>query len=305
MVKQSLIESILIYGLMASGTLALLALGFTLIFGVAGLVNMAHGAIYMTGTYIFWILTAPVITELTIQVSPIKLSLPLALIIAVIISAIIGTVIYRLIIHPILEDLIAVMIVTVGLAIIIQELISMEFSTVDRSVVYLVPGLINIWGVSVTYTSIMSFVVSLIIFAGLGIFIRETKIGTAMRAVAQDREVAMLMGVNNETVYMLTMGIASAMAAIAGILTTASGFANPFMWSIPLYMAFSIVILGGIGSLKGTLVGAFIIGYTGQIFTSIAPSVGILSNAVTLAILVLVLLFRPKGLFGRRIEMEE
>jgi branched-chain amino acid transport system permease protein len=305
MVKQPLIESILIYGLMASGTLALLALGFTLIFGVAGLVNMAHGAIYMTGTYIFWILTSPVITELTIQVSPIKLSLPLALIIAVIISAIIGTAIYRLIIHPILEDLIAVLIVTVGLAIIIQEVISMQFSTVNRSVLYLLPGLIKIWGVSVTYSSILSFVVSLIVFAGLVMFIRETKIGTAMRAVAQDREVAMLMGVNNETVYMLTMGIASALAAIAGILTTASGFANPFMWSTPLYMAFSIVILGGIGSLKGTLVGAFIIGYAGQIFTSIAPSVGILSNAVVLAILVVVLLFRPKGLFGRRIEMEE
>jgi branched-chain amino acid transport system permease protein len=136
------------------------------------------------------------------------------------------------------------------------------------------------------------------------IFIRETKIGTAMRALAQDREVAMLMGVNNETLYMLTMGIASALAAIAGILTTASGFADPFMWSTPLYMAFAIVIVGGMGSIKGTLVGAFIIGYAGQIFIGLAGGLGSLSDAVALAIMVVVLILRPKGLFGRRVEME-
>jgi branched-chain amino acid transport system permease protein len=290
---------------MTSGTLALLALGFTLIYGVAEVVNMAHGALYMTGTYIFWLLTAPIISGLMINVEPIKLSLPIALIIAVIISGIIGAIVYRITIHPILEDILAVLIVTVAVSMLFQSVTAIQFSPARRSIPYLISGTTTILGVTITYSKLLSFAVSLIIFAGLLIFIRKTKIGTAMRAVAQDREAAMLMGVNNERLYMLTMGIASALAAIAGILTTAEGFADPYMWTTPLYMAFAIVIIGGIGSIKGTLVGAFIIGYAGQIFVGFAGGASFLSQAVGLAIMIIVLLIRPKGLFGRRVEMEE
>jgi branched-chain amino acid transport system permease protein len=290
---------------MASGTLALLALGFTLIYGVAEVVNMAYGAIYMTGTYVFWLLTAPTISGLMIKTAPLRLSLPLALIIAVIVSGVIGAIVYRLTIHPIVEDLLAVLIVTVAVAELFQSVTAIQFSAARRSIPYLISGTTTILGVVVTYSQILSFVVSLVIFAGLVIFIRKTKIGTAMRAVAQDREVAMLMGVNNERLYMLTMGIASAMAAIAGVLTTAQGFADPYMWSTALYMAFAIVIVGGIGSIKGTLVGAFIVGYAGQIVVGLATGVAFLSDGVGLAIMVLVLLLRPRGLFGRRVEMEE
>jgi branched-chain amino acid transport system permease protein len=300
-----LFESILIYGAMTSGTLALLALGFTLIYGVAEVVNMAHGALYMTGTYIFWLLTAPTLAGLMIKVEPIQLSLPIALIIALIISGIIGAIVYRLTIHPILEDILAVLIVTVGVSELIQSVTAIQFTGGRRSIPYLISGGTTILGVTVTYSKLLSFVVSLIIFAGLLIFIRKTKIGTAMRAVAQDREVAMLMGVNNERLNMLTMGIASALAAIAGVLTTTEGFADPYMWTTPLYMAFAIVIVGGIGSIKGTLIGAFIIGYAGEIFVSVAGQVGFLRDAVALAIMVLVILLRPRGLFGRRVEMEE
>jgi len=290
---------------MTSGILALLALGYTLIYGVAEIANMAHGALYMTGTYIFWLLTAPTLTGLMIKVSPIQLSLPIALIIAIIITGIIGAIIYRLTIHPVVEDILAVLIITVGVTLLFQSITAIQFSAARRSIPYLISGATTILGVTVTYSKLLSFVVSLILFAGLLIFIRKTKIGTAMRAVAQDREVAMLMGVNNERLYMLTMGIASALAAIAGILTTTEGFADPYMWGTPLYMAFAIVIVGGIGSIKGTLVGAFIVGYAGEIFVGLAGEVGFLRGAVALAIMVLVLILRPKGLFGRRIEMEE
>jgi branched-chain amino acid transport system permease protein len=299
-----LFESILIYGLMASGTLALLAVGFTLIYGVAEVVNMAYGALYMTGNYVFWVLTAPTIAGLMIKVEPLKLSLPIALIIAVIVSGIIGAIVYRLTIHPIVEDLLAVLIVTVGVAEIFQSITAIQFSAARRSIPPLISGNTNILGVAVTYSKILSFVVSLIILAVLWIFITKTKTGTAMRAVAQDREVAMLMGVNNERLYMLTMGIGSAIAAIAGVLTTAEGFADPYMWSTALYMAFAIVIVGGIGSIKGTLVGALIVGYAGEILVGLAGEVGFLRDAVGLAIMVLVLILKPKGLFGKRIEME-
>jgi len=300
-----LIEAIIIYGALASGILALLALGFTLIYGVAEVVNMAHGALYMTGAYIFWLLTAPILTGLMIKIEPIQLSLPVAMIIAVIISGILGAIVYRLTIHPVIEDLLAVLIVTVGVSMIFQSVTAIQFSAARRSLPYLIPGATNIWGVAVTYSKILSFAVSLILFVGLWIFITKTKIGTAMRAVAQDREVAMLMGVNNERLYMLTMGIASALAAIAGILITAEGFAEPYMWASALYFSFAIVIVGGMGSIKGTLIGAFIVGYAGETFVRLAGEVGFLRGAVALAVMVIVLLLRPKGLFGRRIEMEE
>ncbi|MGQ9460266.1 MAG: branched-chain amino acid ABC transporter permease [Candidatus Bathyarchaeaceae archaeon] len=300
-----MIESILIYGLLASGVLALLALGFTLIYGVAEVVNMAHGALYMTGTYIFWLLTAPELAGLMIKISPIKLNLGLALIIAIIISGIIGAIVYRLTIHPIVEDLLAVLIVTVGVSMLFQSVTAIQFSAARRSVPYLIEGTTTILGVKVTYSKILSFIISLVLFASLWIFTTKTKIGTAMRAVAQDREAAMLMGINNERLYMLTMGIASAFAAIAGILITTEGFAEPYMWTSALYFSFAIVIVGGIGSIKGTLIGALIVGYAGETFVALAGEVGFLRGAVGLATMVIVLILRPRGIFGKRIEMEE
>ena len=128
-----------------------------------------------------------------------------------------------------------------------------------------------------------------------------------MRAVAQDREMGMLMGINTPRLHMLTMGISALIAALAGILITASttAMAYPQMWSQPLYMSFAIVILGGLGSIKGTLLGAFIVGFTENIFVFLIPGGSFLQGAVALAIMVLVILFRPKGLFGKRIELEE
>lgn len=293
-----MIEAILIYGAITSGILALLAVGYTLIYGVAEITNMAHGALFMFGTYIFWFLTAPPPSG-TIEMHIIP-----AFIIAAISAAIVGSIIYRIAIHPVVEDVLAVLIITIGVSMMSQGLTAIQFGSARRSVVALAPGVENVFGVVVTYSRLLSFAVSLILFAALWIFVTKSKMGSAMRAVAQDREVAMLMGINTERLYMLTMGIASAMAAVAGIVTTAEGFAEPYMWSTPLYMSFAIVILGGIGSIKGTLIGAFIVGYASETFVRLAPEVGFLRGAVALGVMVLVIILRPKGLFGRRIEME-
>lgn len=293
--------------------LALLAIGFTLIYGVTGVINMAHGALFMVGAYIFWFLTAPNFPGLRYE--PIALDPGLAFILAVILTGIIGAVIYRLIIHSVIEDVAAVLVATVGLLIIIQELIitwPLEFGSYRWPVVPLMEGFATILGVKVTYSQLLAFAVSLLLFGGLWMFISKTKIGKAMRAVAQDREMAMLTGINTERLYMLTMGISSSFAAIAGILITASttGFAYPHMWDRPLYLSFAIVILGGLGSIKGTLVGAFIIGFAENAFIFILVELGwggveFLRGVVALVAMVTVLLLRPKGLFGKRIEMEE
>ena len=298
-----LIEAILIFGAISSGMLALLALGFTLIYGVAEVVNMAHGALFMVAAYMFWLLTA----SFGVPIGPIEADPILAMIAAILFVAIIGGIFYRGVIHPVLEDQTAVLVVTVGASIIIQQLMMIEFGAGRRPVTTFMPGYQTILGVKVTNSQLLAFAVSLVIFVLLWIFIAKTKIGSSMRAVAQDREMGMMMGVNTERLHMLTMGISSLMAATAGILITAStsGMAYPQMWNEPLYMSFAIVILGGLGSIKGTLLGAFIVGFTENIFVFLVPGGSFLKGAVAMMIMVLVIFFRPKGLFGKRIELEE
>jgi branched-chain amino acid transport system permease protein len=294
-------EEIIIHGAITGGTLALLAIGFSLIYGVSEVVNMAHGAIYMLGTYFYFILTAPP------PYGTFQLDVVPAIIIAVGLSAILGAIIYRFTIDPIIEDLVAVLVVTVGVAIVIQQLLLIRFGAFFRGVPNYVEGYQTILGVKVTNSHLLAFAVSMILFLCLWLFITKTKIGTAMRAVSQDREVTMLMGVNTVRLTMLTMGISSAIAALAGILITASttGVAHPTMWQTPLYMSFAIVILGGLGSIKGTFIGAFIVGYAENIFVYSVPGGSYLKGMVALGVMATVLIVRPKGLFGKRVELED
>jgi len=303
-----LFEELLVLGAITGAMYALLALGFTLIFGVAEVVNMAYGAIFLLGTYMFSFFSSfwKVIELGMVTVPP--LYVILAVILAAIIVGIVGSVVYRFFIDPVVEDLIALLVVTIGVAIIIQQLIAINFGHVHYTVSLYVPGSVTLLGVHVTITRLLAAVTSIVLFAFVWIFITKSKIGGAMRATAQDREVAMLMGINTRRLSMLTMAISSSLAAIAGILTVASStqITTPYIWTTPLVLSFAIVILGGLGSIKGSLIAAFIIGYAEVIFMTFMPGrVSYLRGAFALAVMVLVLVFRPRGLFGKRIELEE
>lgn len=300
------IKRVAINGAISGATFALLAVGFTLIYGVAEVANMAHGALYMLGAFMFFSFGHPL--------GFFDLEAPLALILAVISVAVVGSIIYRLTIHPVVEDPLAVMVVTVAVTLILQQLVLIQWPAIGVPIpsftkefceAHNIPNSLTILGVGVTYDRLLAFASSLVLFAILSIFIAKTKIGKAMKAVAQDREVAMLLGINTERLYMLTMAISASFAAIAGIMTTAGYSVTYSLWMAPLYMSFSIVILGGLGSIKGSLVGGFIVGYAGQAAVSLNPAWVHLRGAVALAIMVLVLLLRPRGLFGKRIELEE
>jgi len=312
-----LIEEIIIFGAISGGVYALLALGFTLIYGISGIVNLAHGSFYMLGAYMFYVLGPYIGHALQILGVPaaevhgaIWVSV-LVLVVAVIFVAVVGSVLYRLTIHPVLGDEVAVLVVTVFLALIFQQLILLIFGTTFPPVRWPVGSILTIstsvWGVTLQYSRILAFAASLVLFSSFFVIITKTKIGKAMRAVSQDREVAMLMGINTERLYMLTMGISAMLAAIASILITTSTTmsAGAWMWLHPLALSFSIVILGGLGSIKGSLIGGFIIGYAEQIVKTTVPDAGQIVGVVPLTVMVLVLLLRPKGLFGKRIEMEE
>ncbi len=293
----AVIESIIIQGAITSALFGLLALGFTLIYGVARVVNMAHGALFMLGAYMFFAFG---------PLGLFRYEPTLALIVATISMGIVGIITYRLTIHPVIGDVLAAMVVTVGVAMIVQQLVLIVFGPNYQPVTSFVEGSATLGGATVTYSRLLAFAVSLVLFAVVLIFIKKTKIGSAMRAVAQDREVAMLMGVNTTRLYILTMAISTSLAALAGILIVSSTtrVAEPYMWQHPLVISFAIVILGGLGSIKGSLVGAFIIGYTETIVATSIPEGGYLQGAVALGIMLVILIIRPKGLFGKHIELE-
>ncbi|MFB0522258.1 MAG: branched-chain amino acid ABC transporter permease [Candidatus Bathyarchaeia archaeon] len=307
MIDILLLETLLLYGAITGAVYALLALGFTLIYGVAEVVNMAHGALFMLGAYMFFTFSlAPKNPPLWIA-SPFALEPGLALIAAMIFVGIVGSIIYVLFINPVIKDTLASIVVTVALAIVLQQVIYIEFGGVHRAVFPFASGSTTILGVTMTYTKLIAFGASLILFAIISLLIGKSKIGKAMRATAQDRETAMLMGINTTRICMLTMFISASLAALAGILISGSTsqVATPQMWLTPLSMSFAIVILGGLGSIKGTLIGAFIVGYAENAVALLIPGGSFLKGAVALAIMVSVLLIRPKGLFGKRIELEE
>jgi branched-chain amino acid transport system permease protein len=319
LIEVEVLKSILIYGLISSGMYALLAVGFSLIYGVTEVTNLSHGALYMIGTYVFFFFAT--------SYGGIQLDLLSALILAAIIVAIVSSILYRLTIDPVVEDPLSVMVVTLSLAMIMQEAMVLTFGSYRQPVPSIWKALaemlgtedfVMILGVKLTYSKILSCVLSLALFAILLTYISKTKTGRAMRALSQDREVAMLMGINTKRLSMLAMGISASFAAVAGILITSStggGVTYPHIWQTPLFMAFAIVVLGGLGSIKGALVGAFIIGYIETIFPFAidpiiadilkVPKGASLSGAVIMATMLAVLLIRPKGLFGKRVELED
>ena len=319
MIEVEIVKSIIIAGAVTGGMYALLAVGFSMIYGVTEITNLAHGCLFVLGSYVYFFFATPY--------GDIQLDLFSSLIIATVVVAIVGGVLYRVTMDPVVEDPISIIVITLSLAIILQESLVLTFGSYRQRVPSIWEGLLEmlgktdyltLWGVKTTYSRVLSALFSLALFAVLLIFIAKTKTGRAMKALSQDREVAMLMGINIKRLSTLAMAISASFAAVAGVLilsSTRGGVTDPHGWQSPLFMAFSIVILGGLGSIKGALIGAFIIGYISKIFTlgidpimadfMNVPRGATLSTAVVMGTMLMVLLFRPKGLFGKRIELED
>ncbi|MCZ2808718.1 MAG: branched-chain amino acid ABC transporter permease [Candidatus Bathyarchaeota archaeon] len=297
------IKKLAVFGSISGSVFALLALGFTLIYGVADVVNMSHGAFYMLGAYAFSVfLTYLGFHPLTNRSSFLLFA---ALILAAVFIGLVGVAVYRLLIHPIIEDTLSVLVVTIGVTLMLHQIMLLMFGDKNLPVRTLLEGTIKPFGVTLVNHKVLSLVLSLSLIAIVWIFIARSKIGGAMRAAAQDREVAMLMGINTERLYMLTMAISASLAAIAGILLSPPA-ASPVLrdWTYPLVMSFAIVIVGGLGSIKGSLVGAFIIGFAEEALRLFFPGGSFLKGAIALIVMVVVLILRPKGLFGKRVEAE-
>jgi len=298
-----LLDQIILLGTVTSLIYALLALGFTLIYGVSGIINLTHGALVMVGAYIFGALNGFFPSLFPAHFS--YIATVLAFIITPILTGIIGAIFYRLTLHQILGDQIATLVVSICGCMLFAQLIWMYFGATlaGRFSIIFLRGSFTVAGVTIVSAEALGAVVSILLFVGIWLFISKTRSGMAMKALSQDLEAAMLMGVSVEKMYILTSAISGALASIAGVFyVTITGATSIAMWLSALSISFCVVILGGLGSIKGTLIGALIFGFSA---TAIAlEGGGSLVTSFPFIVLIIVLIIRPKGLFGKRIEME-
>jgi branched-chain amino acid transport system permease protein len=285
--------NIIITGLITGSMLALLAISFSLIFGVARIVNIAHTAFYMVAAYCIFSLTGK------FGLNPV-----MGMMIAVVIVTILGLLAYKFVIDPIREHEAAVLIATIALAMIFQEAVMLIYTGDYRTVSALIEGYFIVAGVKVFYQQVLTFGVVLLILGLLWVLLMKTKLGLAIRSTAEDREVANLMGMNDSRLAMITMGISVALAGFTGAVIAPLTVLSPYMWMEPLIMMMAVVVLGGLGSIKGSFVAAYILGFTEALVVFMIPKGAFLKGSVALTIMILVLLLRPEGLFGISFEEE-
>jgi branched-chain amino acid transport system permease protein len=280
---------------------ALIALGYSMVYSVMMLFNFAHGDIFMTGSYIGFFIASGLValSALGIVVMPNWLILVLTLIISMFLTALLGLVVERIGYRPLRGAPRASAAIT-GLMIgIILETGNLAFlGATRRKFPELIPSITyEIGGVSITNTKIMIVVVSLLMMFALHLFIRRTKWGMAMRAMAYDFIVVPLMGISINSIAALTFGIGSAMAAAAGILFgIAYPILDPYMGILFGWKAFVAAILGGRGSVLGAALAGFLLGFIEIFVATIFPST--LRDLIAYSIILLILTFRPHGFFG-------
>ena len=278
---------ILIYGAVLSGIYALLAVGFALIFGVARVINLTHGAFYMLGAYITYALS-------------VLLNVPLILSIigGMAIVFLLAICLDRFIIERIRTTMINVLITTLALSLFADQVILQIFGPDNRNIPAVISDRVTLLGVDIAGQRLLSLIISVAVIATLWLIITRTRMGNALLATAQDPEAAQLMGINTGRMFMITMGIAAMMAALAGGIVGSFLTVAPEMGMLPIIKAFSIVILGGLGSLGGSIIAALLIGY---LETSVAYLISFnATELVPLVVIFITLIFRPAGIFGKR-----
>jgi branched-chain amino acid transport system permease protein len=286
--------AIIIYTLVNGGIYALLAIGFSLIFGNARVINLAHTGFFMLTAYGLWYF----MRRLGIDAG-------WAILITVPAVTILGILAYRFLINPIREHLAAVLLMTIALAMVFQQLMLALFSSYYWAIPPLIPGFTEILGVSVLNQHLLTLGIVVVVVIIVWLILAKTKLGIALRATAQDAEVANLMGISVPRTLMITMGIATALAAIAAVAVAPIWIISPDMWSPPLVMVMVVVVLGGLGSIKGAIIGAFLVALVEVSVASLMPQYSYLKVVFAILAMVIVLVVRPGGLFGVMFEEEK
>ena len=279
----------LVWGLAIGCVYILLATGLNIIFGVMKLVNFAHGQLLMIGAFLTWTISYMV-----------GINAYVAIIISMIVVALMGVGVERLTFRRVLgTDKLNEIFISLGLIYVFENVAILIWGVNSKQVVSPFYGLsLSFQGVSITYDRVIAVFVVIAALVAFGVLMKKTKIGLAMRATSQKNTTAMLMGINVERVYMLTFAIGAALAAVAGGLYGIIFSFDYQVGAMPTIIAFAIIIMGGLGSIKGAIVGGLLYGITEQLATLFFG--GIWGSAVAFALLIVVLVLRPNGIFGEK-----
>jgi branched-chain amino acid transport system permease protein len=278
---------ILIVGAVSSAIYAMLAVGFTLIFGVARVLNLAHGSFYALGAYGTYFFTAHL-----------KWPLLLAAIAAIAVVAVFGVFVERVLVRPMRASQLAVLMITLAVALVVEQAMFLTFGSEYRNVPAFVDAKFHIGGVDVAGARLLALGVGALVIGALWLFIQHTRLGSAILAISQDPQAAQYMGIPSDRIFTVVMALSAALAALAGILAGPFLTVQPTMWLLPIVKAFAIVVVGGLGSIPGSILAALLLGYAETIvgYTVSTSWTEIVSVAATLLMLVV----RPAGFFGRR-----
>jgi len=279
-------SGIIIQGFLISGLYALVAVGFTMIFSVGRVLNLAYGIYIMLGGYAYYTLA---------QV--LEFSKAISLLGAIVVGVLFGVLTYFGIVKRLLNNPIAVEISTLILAVVMQAVVILIYSPAPRAIWPIVPGISRIHNVIISWNIFFAMITSWVVLGALLIFIRKTQVGRAILAVSMDTKGALLSGIDPERINILTWALSGALGALAGVFFATYTQLEPSMWVSPLITAVAVVIIGGIGSIVGSLVAAHIVGFMETITTTvIAPE---LRGVFTLLLIIIILVILPKGLLGQ------
>jgi len=281
----TLLPQVFINGITLGTNYVLMALGFTLIFGVLRIVNFAHGDFYMLGA--FFVLT--IITKF-------HLSYFLSVIISVVSVGLLGIFVEEIIFRKFRDKELEGMIVALGLSILIQNIALVTWGPYDQSIPPVFTGILKIGSIFYPIERLMVVGISFLLMAGFYFFLKQTKLGLAIQALAQDTEIARVQGIRINRLYPLAFAIGAGLAAAAGCIIGPLFQLNPWMGIMPQVKAFIVVILGGIGSIPGAFMGGFILGIAESFVSTYASKA--VADMLGFLIVICILLFRPAGLFG-------
>lgn len=279
----------IIDGLSLGSIYALIALGYTMVYGIAKMLNFAHGDVIMVGAYtIFVVLTA--------TTNPI-----LGFIIAIIVCTILGIAIERFAYKPLRgASPLAVLITAIGVSNLLQGLAQLIFGSEIHQVNILNRlGTVEILGYKVQISTIVTLIISAIIMIALNVFIKKAKTGRAMLAVSEDKGAAQLMGINVNKIIMITFAIGSALAAFASLFQLIKAPLESTFGALPGIKAFAAAVIGGIGSIPGAMLGGILLGLIENIALAI-PAIAPYTTAIEFGILILILLIKPSGILGKK-----
>lgn len=285
--------SYLVNGISLGSIYALIALGYTMVYGIAKMLNFAHGDIIMVGGF-------TVFTAMSTEWCPVWLSV----VIGIIVCTLLGVVVEKVAYKPLRNaSPLAVLITAIGVSYLLQNVALIIFGSASQSFTSVVKNVapVTIGGVTISMETIISIVVSVIIMVCLTFFINKTKAGKAMLAVSEDKGAAQLMGINVNSTISLTFAIGSALAGVASVLLCSSyPQISPYTGSMPGIKAFVAAVFGGIGSIPGAMIGGILLGVIENLSKAYISSQ--LSDAIVFLVLIVVLIVKPTGIMGKKIN---